>query len=64
MSGLEIEIRNQKLVDKCLRRPDNCKTRHFTFVKRTRTAAKCRKMKSARAKRAKVLFFIVKYANL
>ena len=26
--------------------------------------AKCQKMKTARAKRAKVLFFIVKYANL
>ena len=25
---------------------------------------KCQKMKNARAKRAKILFFIVKYANL
>ena len=37
------------------------------YVERTRTSAKCQKknkIKSARAKRAKLLFFIVKYANL
>ena len=33
-------------------------------VERTRTSAKCQKMKYARARRAKILFFIVKYANL
>ena len=34
-------------------------------VERTRTSSKCqKKMKNARAKRAKILFFIVKYANL
>ena len=33
-------------------------------VERTRTSSKCQKMKNARAKRAKILFFIVKYANL
>ena len=33
-------------------------------VERTRTSTKCQKMKNARAKRAKILFFIVKYANL
>ena len=31
---------------------------------RTRTSSKCQKMKYARAKRAKILFSIVKYANL
>ena len=36
----------------------------FHVVGWTRTAAKCTKMKNARAKRAKLLFFIVKYANL
>ena len=36
----------------------------FHVVERTRTSSKCQKMKNARAKRAKVLFFIVKYANL
>ena len=36
----------------------------FHVVERTRTSAKCQKMKNARAKRAKILFFIVKYANL
>ena len=38
--------------------------RSFHVVERSRTSAKCPKMKNARAKRAKVLFFIVKYANL
>ena len=38
--------------------------RSFHVVERTRTSSKCQKMKSARAKRAKILFFIVKYANL
>ena len=32
--------------------------------RRTRTSAKCQKMKNARAKRAKILFFNVNYANL
>ena len=36
----------------------------FHVVERTRTSTKCQKMKNARAKRAKLLFFIVKYANL
>ena len=38
--------------------------RSFHVVERTRTSLKCLKMKNARAKRAKTLFFIVKYANL
>ena len=38
--------------------------RSFNVVERTRTFSKCQKMKNARAKRAKILFFIVKYANL
>ena len=37
--------------------------RSFHVVERTRTSSKCQ-MKNARAKRAKILFFIVKYANL
>ena len=36
----------------------------FHVVERTTTSSKCQKMKNARAKRAKILFFIVKYANL
>ena len=36
----------------------------FHVVERTKTASKCQKMKNARAKRAKILFFIVKYAKL
>ena len=38
--------------------------RSFHVVERTRTTSKCQKMKNARAKRAKILFFTVKYANL
>ena len=38
--------------------------RSFHVVERTRTSSKCQKMKNAHAKRAKILFFIVKYANL
>ena len=36
----------------------------FYVVDGTRTAVKCTKMKIARAKRAKLLFLIIKYANL
>ena len=36
----------------------------FHVVERTRTPSKMSKMKNAHAKRAKILFFIVKYANL
>ena len=38
--------------------------RSFHVIERTRTSSKCQKMKNARAKRAKILFFVVKYANL
>ena len=38
--------------------------RTFHVIERTRTSSKCQNMKNARAKRAKILFFIVKYANL
>ena len=38
--------------------------RSFHVVERTRTSSKCQKMKYAGAKRAKILFSIVKYANL
>ena len=38
--------------------------RSIYVVEKTRTSSKCQKMKNARAKRAKILFFIVKYANL
>ena len=38
--------------------------RSFHVVERTITSSRCQKMKYARAKRAKILFSIVKYANL
>ena len=37
--------------------------RSFHVIERTRTSSKCQKMTNARAKRAKILFFIDKYAN-
>ena len=37
---------------------NNCKNRSFHVVERTRTSSKCQMMKNARAKRAKILFFI------
>ena len=36
----------------------------FHVVERKRTSSKCQKLKYARAKRAKILFLIVKYAKL
>ena len=38
--------------------------RSFHVVERTRTSSKCQRIKRARAKHAKILFSIVKYANL
>ena len=38
--------------------------RSFHVVESARTSSKCQKMKNARAKRAKILVFIVKYANV
>ena len=38
--------------------------RSFHVGERMRTSAKCQKLKNARAKHAKILFFIIKYANL
>ena len=38
--------------------------RSFHVMERTRTSGKCTKMNNAHIKRAKLLFFIVKYANL
>ena len=38
--------------------------RSFHVVERMRTSKKCQKIKNARVKRAKILFFIAKYANL
>ena len=37
---------------------------HVVHTTATRTSSKCQKMKNSRTKRAKILFFIVKYANL
>ena len=42
---------------------ERLQNRSFNVVEITRTSSKCQKMKYARAKRAKIVFFIVKYAN-
>ena len=47
-----------------LRLSTQLQNRSFHVVERTRMSSKCQKLKNARAKRAKILFFIVKYANL
>ena len=39
-------------------------SKSFHVVERTRTSSKFQKIKNAHVKRAKILFFIVKYANL
>ena len=44
--------------------PTQLQNRSFHVEERTTTSSKCQKMKNARAKRAKILFFIVKCANL
>ena len=38
--------------------------RSFHVVERTRTSSKCQKLRNARAKRPRILVFIVKHANL
>ena len=47
-----------------LRSSIQLQNRSFHVVERTRTSAKCLRMTNALAKRAELLFFIVKYANL
>ena len=55
---------NKKLKD-CLQvLTQNTTKSTFHVVERTRTDVKCTKMKNARAKRAKLLFFVVEYANM
>ena len=61
----QIRRQNWTFVIVCSRRPPmQLPNWSFHVVERTRTSAKCLKMKNARAKRAKLLFLIVKYANL
>ena len=52
------------ICDHILSSSTQLQNRSFYVIERTRTSSKCQKMKNARAKRAKILFFIVKYANL
>ena len=52
------------ICDHMLTSSTQLQNRSFHVVERARTSSKCQKMKNALAKRAKILFFIVKYANL
>ena len=53
------------ICDRMLTSSTQLQNRSFHVVERTRTSSKCQKMKkNARAKLAKILFFIVKYADL
>ena len=65
MRGLK--IRSRKKLNICrqvLTSSTQPKNKSFHVVDRTIVAAKCTKMKNARAKRAKLLFFIISYANV
>ena len=56
---------NQRLgQDKIEHLSTQLQKKSFHIIERTRTFLKCQKMKNARAKRANILFFIVKYAHL
>ena len=62
--GLEIRRQKLKMSRLVLTSSTQRQNRSFHVVESTRTAMKCTKVKTARAKRAKLPFFIVKYANL
>jgi len=67
--GIKLEPALQKYDDKTEHLSSYAHVVHTTakqvhVVERTRTSSKCQKMKPARAKRAKIMVFIVKYANL
>ena len=65
---LNYNQRNQRtkfnICHRMLTSSTHLQNRSFHVVERTRTSSKCQKMKNVRAKRAKILFFILKYANL
>ena len=53
-----------KLCNHMLTSSSQLQNRSFHVVPRTKTSAECPKIKNARAMRANLLFFTVKYANL
>ena len=69
-SGIKLEpalLRYKTKINTChhmLTTSRQLQNRSFHIIQRTRTSATCEEMKNARAKRAKLLFFVVKYANL
>ena len=59
-----METKKLKIYHQVLKSSTQLQNRSFHVVERTATAANCIAMKHARAKRAKLLFFVVKYANM
>ena len=57
----EVRVQKLNICNHLLTSSTQLQNRSFHVVERTRTSAKCQKMKYARAKRAKLLFLIVKY---
>ena len=63
--GFKLEpalLRQQNKIEHCHRMftsSTQLQNRSFHVVERTKTSAKCRKMKNARAKRAKILLFLL-----
>ena len=62
--GLEVEEKKLKFCRQALASFTQLQNVSFHVVDLTRTAAKCTVIINARAKRAKLLFFIVKFPNL
>jgi len=60
---LEPALQKSNICHHILTSSTQLQNRSFHVVERTRTSAKCQKTKNARAKHAKLLFVIVKYAN-
>ena len=61
---LRDKMTEQNICHHMLTSSTQLRNRSFHVVERTRTSPKCQNMKDARARRAKILFFIVKYINL
>ena len=59
----EIRVQKLNICNHMLTSSTQLQNRSFHVVERTKTSATCLKIKNARAKRAKLLFFIIKYAN-
>ena len=63
MSSICVTCAPLKFCGQVLTSSTQRQNRSFVVFERTRTAMKCTEKKNSRAQRAKLLFFIVKYAN-